>query len=151
MLWGCITSQGVGHLSLIDKTMDSVKYIEILQDALLGTLKDLNVEPGSIIFQQDKDPKHTSKKAKSWFQLHGITVLDWASSSADMNIIEHVWDRLGQLLNARAVYPRNKGELWAAIQEEWAKIDADYIKGLYASMPRRVDALKKVHGGYTKY
>ena len=63
-----------------------------------------------------------------------------------MNIIKHVWDCLGQLLNVKTVYPRNKRELWAVIQKKWTKIDVNYIKGKYASMLRRVDALKKVHG-----
>ncbi len=34
------------------------------------------------IFQQDLAPAHTAKGTKSWFNDHGVTVLDWPANSA---------------------------------------------------------------------
>ena len=41
--------------------MDSLLYLEILQDELTRTLEEYHLNPGSVIFQHDNDPKHTSK------------------------------------------------------------------------------------------
>src|ERR1700678_1794616 len=101
--------------------MDGHGYVDILSKSLLGTLKDRKLKKTGktkIIFQQDNDPKHTSRVARSWFEDKKVTVLPWAPSSPDMNIIEHVWDQLDHLIRARDPLPRNKDEMWATLQEE---------------------------------
>ncbi len=40
------------------------------------------------IFQQDLAPAHTAKCTKSWFNDHGVTVLDWPANLPDLNPIE---------------------------------------------------------------
>ncbi len=36
-------------------------------------------------FQQDLAPAHTAKGTKSWFNDHGVTVLDWPANSPDLD------------------------------------------------------------------
>ena len=43
MVWGCITSHGVGQLYHIEGTVNSQVYVEILNKALLGTIKDYKI------------------------------------------------------------------------------------------------------------
>jgi transposase len=151
MVWGCITAKGLGRIVRIEGTMDATLYTQILNEDVMGTLKDLGINKKDIYFQQDNDPKHTSKLAQEWFKKKKLDVLDWAPSSPDMNIIEHVWDHLDRRVRTRSPLPRNRDEMWVALQEEWAGIEDDYIEKLYQSMPDRVAALLKAKGSWTKY
>ena len=77
MLWGCMCWDGIGYSCKIDGRMDGDLYIEILEDELMKSIDYHGKTPSDIIFQQDNDPKHTSKLAKSWFKDHGIQVMEW--------------------------------------------------------------------------
>ena len=116
-------------------------YVQILDDELLGTLGDLGIKKKDIYFQQDNDPKHTSKLASEWFKNKRLDKLDWLPQSPDMNIIEHVWNYLERRVSSRTHLPSNVTELWEALVEEWQCIEDDYIAKLYDSMPERIQAL----------
>lgn len=150
-VWGCLTWQATGRLHRVDGRMDAAQYCDILSKSFLGTLSDHSLSKSSIIFVQDNDPKHTSRLATKWFDEHDIQLLPWAPSSPDMNIIEPAWDLLDRRLRARPVLPQNLDQLWDALVEEWAALDLATVRNLYQSMPRRVDALKRAKGEYTKY
>ncbi len=47
----------------------------------------------AFIFQQALAPAHTAKGTKSWFNDHGITVLDWPANSPELNPIYGVLSR----------------------------------------------------------
>lgn len=151
MVWGCLTWNGTGRLHRVEGHMNAIQYCSILTESLLGTLSDYSLDPSDVIFVQDNDPKHTSKLATKWFKDSNITVLPWAPSSPDMNIIEHGWEALDRQLRTRDPLPQNLDELWEALQEEWAKLDLEVVRNLYLSMPRRVAALLEAKGKYTKY
>lgn len=131
--------------------MNAKQYCAILEESLLGTLADYKMEPSQIIFQQDGDPKHTSGLAKSWLTKHNIDVAAHPAQSPDMNLIEHAWDQVDCQLRARFSLPSNLKQLWEVLQEEWAKLDIDYIQKLYESMLRRVAAVIETRGGHTRY
>lgn len=151
MVWGCMTRFGFGRLVRIEGKMNAEKYVAVLEEGLLPTLEDHFLSPSDIIFQQDNDRKHVSKRARAWFSEKGIELLPWPSKSPDMNIIEHPWDQLNDRVRARVPQPANLEQLWAALQEEWGKLGKDYLENLYESAPRRVQALIKARGWYTKY
>ncbi|KIO02471.1 hypothetical protein M404DRAFT_72517, partial [Pisolithus tinctorius Marx 270] len=49
MVWGCIGWNG---------------YVAILQEGLLQSREESGIPEDDIIFQQDNDPKHTSRRAQ---------------------------------------------------------------------------------------
>ncbi len=58
------------------------------------------------IFQQDLAPAHTAKGTKSWFNDHGVTVLDWAAN-------------FGPLSNSPVFFLFSPGKMLLAMFQKW--------------------------------
>ena len=125
MFWGCMTWNGVGQACKIEGTLDSTLYCEILSDNLLGTADYFQMDPDYFVFQQDNDPKHTSRLAKDLFNQNRVNLMDWPPQSPDMNPIEHLWHALKQRLQTYPEPPKGIHELWERIQDEWLKIPVE--------------------------
>ena len=151
MVWGCMTPQGVGYMCKIDGRMDAELYTNILQDDLLATVEFYGLERDVFIFQQDNDPKHTSWRARKWFQDNGINVLKGPAQSPDLNPIEHLWFHLKRQLATYEAPPAGIHELWEWVQVEWERIPKEVCGNLIESMPRRITAVIKAKGGNTRY
>ena len=151
MMWGCMSWQGVGYATKIDGRMDGDLYLQILKDELLETLQFYGLDPADIIFQQDNDPKHTCKKVKEWLEEQDFRTMVWPAQSPDLSPIEHCWSYLKRRLAEYEHPPNGIHELWERIQEEWEKIPAEEFQKLIESMPRRIEAVIKAKGDYTKY
>ena len=85
--------------------------------------------------------------------------MDWPLYSSDLNLIEHLWFLLKE--KVYEVYPdieqvsglkeNKQEELWKALFEAWQLIDNEILRMLIKSMPRRIAAVIKSEGWYTKY
>lgn len=64
MMWDCMGWEGCGFATRIDGKMDAQLYTKILGDELLKSLEWYGHMVDDVYFQQDNDPKHTSKLAK---------------------------------------------------------------------------------------
>ena len=47
--------------------------------------------------------------------------------------------------------PTSVNELWEHFQDEWDGIEPSVCQNLIESMPRRIEAVLRAKGGYTKY
>ena len=63
MVWGCMGWDGVWYATRIEGKMDGALYVSIMEDKFQASLHYYNKTTAGIIFQQDNDPKHVSKKA----------------------------------------------------------------------------------------
>jgi hypothetical protein len=99
--------------------------------------------------QEDNDPKHRSKIAKTWKQEKGIRVLPWPSMSPDQNPIENVWHVLK--LNVSKKKMGSASELQKNIMKEWKCFSPEFTAKLVGSMERRIAALVESNGDYTLY
>ena len=62
MIWGCISSKGVGRLHFVNGTVNGDAYIDILKRRLLPTINDQFRRTANCIFQDDSAPCHRAKK-----------------------------------------------------------------------------------------
>ncbi len=148
MIWAAMSSAGVGPLCFLKSTVNTAIYQEILEHFMLPSADKLYGD-ADFIFQQDLAPAHTAKGTKSWFNDHGVTVLDWPANSPDLNPIENLWGIVKRKM--RDTRPNNADELKATVKETWASIPPQQCHKLITSMPRRIEAVIKAKGAPAKY
>ena len=151
MVWGCMGWNGVGKLVEVQGSMDAQQYCDILDEGVVESYEKLEMEEEERIFQQDNDPKHTSKRANQWFDDNGIKLLTWPAQSPDLNPIEHLWVHLKRELQKYPTSPKGVYEFWDRVVEKWNNIPAETCQTLIESMPRRIEAVIRANGGHTDY
>jgi hypothetical protein len=149
MMWGCVTYSEIGYGCHIEGTMTAKDYCDILGTTFKNTLDYWGLDKDRIIFQQDNDPKHTSKLANEWFVKEHIEVLPWPAQSPDLNPIEHLWHHLKLKLAKYEKKAKGIHELWERCDKEWNSFTTEECRKYIDSMPARVQAVLKEKGGHT--
>ena len=103
------------ELVIFEETMDAVLYCQILETSLLPFIR--NTLPCHR-FQQDNDPKHTSRYGKNFFNENDVFWWETPPESPDLNPIELLWHELKWYLR-KHIKPSTKEELVAGIREFW--------------------------------
>ncbi len=140
MIWAAMSSAGVGPMCFLKSTVNAAIYQDILEHFMIPSADKLYGD-ADFIFQQDLAPAHTANGTKSWFNDHGVTVLDWPANSPDLIVKRKMRD----------TRPNNADDLKAAIKATWASIPPQQCHKLITSMPRRIEAVIKAKGAPTKY
>lgn len=115
MVWGCFSGNGIGPIHKIDGIMDRFGYRDIMANVMLPFFR--THMPRGSLFQQDNDPKHSSKLVDQWFKQKKVKKMDWPAQSPDLNPIENLWDEVERRIRHRTY--SNSNDLWAAIQKSW--------------------------------
>ncbi len=131
MIWAAMSSVGVGPFCFLKSTVNAAIYQEILEHFLLPSANKFYGD-ADLIFQEDLAPAHTAKGTKSWFNYHGVTVLDLPANSPDLNPIENLWGIVRRKM--RDTRPNNADGLKAAIKATWAFITPEQCHRSIASI-----------------
>jgi hypothetical protein len=154
MFWaGLYGNTVVGPFRVPDGVkMNSVGYTTFLSTHFLPWYRSLPaMKKRAFVFMQDNAPSHASRHSKQFLMHHGFhneKYMDWPSSSPDLNPLENYWAILKSRLYSGGRQFSTKNELWKAILETFAQMDADLAGTLTNSVDRRlVDVLVR-KGGY---
>ncbi len=99
---------------------------EILEHFMLPSTDKLYGD-ADFIFQQNLAPAHTARGTKSWFNGHGVGVLDWPANSPDLNPIENLWGIVKRKMGDTRL--NNAEDLKSAIKATWASITPEHATG----------------------
>lgn len=148
MVWGCFSSLRIGRLIEITGKMNAEMYKNILKQNLTASSEEMGL-CNDFVFQQDNDPKHTSKLLKRFFEENDIQMLSWPSQSPDLNPIENIWDELDRKV------PQNKrkslNEFRTSLFETWRSIGHEIVEKLIKSIPKRLKLVIDAKGGPINY
>jgi transposase len=130
----------------------SWSYREALEEGLIPYYE------GGRLFQQDGARIHTAQATKDWLESYGVWTIEWPAYSPDLNPIEHAWKALkAGLYNSfpdTVEIPGNAAgveEVKRRLKIVWEGLDQGLFRRLVVTLPRRLRAVRRARGWYTKY
>ena len=121
-VWGAFSARGTFPIKIFTENLTGQLYCDILHECLVEQASVLH--PDGWIFQEDNDPKHTSKVAKGFMQDRGISRMDWPACSPDMNPIENIWSWIKRKIDLKS--PRNLIELAEVLNDTWNSLEPEF-------------------------
>ena len=149
MVWAAFCSSGRTPICFISTKMNSVKYVELLENVLIPFADDCMDD--NMIFQQDNAAIHRSKVTSEFLADRNISQFDFPAISPDLNPIENVWALLSGKVFKHGRQFDTACDLKKTIVKEWNNLDPDQLNSYIESMPRRLGEVIKNKGGATHY
>ena len=149
MVWGCFSARGMPQLKIIEGTLNSDRYQQLIEDIMLPFAE--SAYKGEWRFQQDNASMHVSKSTREFFMDRVVFVMDWPSCSPDLNPIENLWGILVRQVYRDFRQFESLQDLREAIETAWDNIDPEVLKKLADSMTKRCIKVIKNKGAPSGY
>ena len=136
-------------MCIFDGKMDLELDCHILETTLLPFINQTLPDHR---FMQDNDPKHTSRRARAFFEENDINWWRTPLESPDLNPIENLWHELKFYLESK-VKPQNKKELVDGIKAFWTErvTEAKCAKYIDHVLKKLVPAVVEAKGAATQF
>lgn len=153
-MWAWMGIGGVGELVHISSRQNAMKYVDLLEESMLPTVRTVYPREDVPVFSyvHDNCRVHTARVVSNWFDLHNdeVTLIPWPSRSPDLNPIENLWGLMGQMWDNRN--ERTKEAIEQHCNEIWDYLrDNNICIRLIGSMRDRLQAVIDNHGAHTRF
>ena len=147
MVWGCISSKGVGAIWILNEIIAKEEYFDILKNELIVTALRNSILLTRLI--RINSITNKSYLCKSWLLYNCTKIIGTPAQSPDINPVENLRVHLKEKIEKRS--PKNQNELIRFIKGK-EKIPSEYdIPKLIQSMRRCLQAVIDDEGGHIKY
>ena len=150
--WAWVSGHGPGEIIEVERRMNSIDYLKILNNVLLPSIEERFPDEETIYIVEDNSAVHTARIIQNWYREHArLQRLFWPPRSPDLNVIENVWAEM--VREWRPGMARNENELHERVMEAWRMLDDRplYFQKLTESMPRRIEKVLEADGAYINY
>jgi len=114
-------------------------------------LKMKSIFGSGVYLQEDNATYHRGGWLGQLKNAWECRVMEWPSSSPDLNLIENIWQWMKYRISERRHKIKNARDMELAVVEVWGLLTAGVLMNLVTSMLRRLTQCKKNKGGATKY
>ena len=150
MVWGCITGDGIGSLTPVKGTINSQKYVSVLESNVIPVISE-KYNWQSFLIMEDNAPPHTAANTQKYLEDSRVPKIDWPPQSPDLNPIENVWLRMKKEITKRKKAYKSVDDIMATVKHVWDSLPSETISSLYKSMPDRLKEVIKMKGHRTKF
>ena len=147
-VWAGISAKGATAIVIFTGILTATRYTDILDAALVPFIEEHY--PSCHRFQQDNDPKHTSRWSQDYFQDKNINWWKTPPSSPDLNPIENVWGSMKNYLRSTAK-PKNTQELRTGIKAFWKTMTPEVCKRYVGHLRKVIPKVIQVDGAPSGY
>ncbi len=140
MVWGCISTYGMGSLHVLEGTMNAERYIKVLEQHMLPSRRRL--------FQQDNAKPHTAAITTAWLRSRRVRVLNWPACSPDLSPIENILRIITRKIRQTNTNSSAAGNLY---QARMGPNSNTKTPETHTSMPRRLQTVLKRRGDATPW
>jgi hypothetical protein len=141
----------------VAKNVTASEYKEVVSQTFLPEGRRIFSNQGFSYWtlQQDNDPTHKQSSLAAvadWNKRHNsaVSILpNWPPNSPDLNLIENVWGIVQRQVDMAGCC--NLEEFKATVTSAFQRLDKQVLRGLFASMQRRLKDCIELSGGKTKY
>jgi hypothetical protein len=121
------------------------------QNYIIPMIRDHLLDHANMILMQDHVPAYKARSTFAMLEELGIPHINWPACSPDLNPIENLWNYIKDWIALNYPVQMSERQLRNAIEAAWNAIPDDYIRILFLSMPRHIQACLAAEGGYIKY
>ena len=144
MIWGCIGYNFKSNLVLIEGSLNSDAYIQLLNNEKIFYEIDKCKGKGNYFFQQDGATCHTSQKTIEKISEKCSILPNWPPNSPDLSPIEVLWGILKRYIKIHK--PITKRDLLFRIRNAWDMIPFSTINKLVLSFENRINHMLLKNG-----
>lgn len=151
IIWGCLSHDCKLDMVTVQGNLTGDTYVRDILHPVVVDHFDNHPLASRPVYMDDNARPHRAHAVTQFLQRNAITTIPWPAMSPDLNPLEHVWDILGRKIQNLDPPVVNLQQLEQALHQEWQNLPQNRIRRFTGSMRRRVEAVIRARGGYTRY